>query len=89
MTRCSLPPKILVRHGNVRLAIDAMFINNNLFLITNSQNLHFETAAELIKDTRQATIINSSYKSDHSRGLKIHVILGDGLFEHMGKRNKY
>jgi len=21
--------------------------------------------------------------------LKIHVILGDGLFEHMGKRNKY
>jgi len=40
----NVPPEIMERHRDVTLAIDTMFINKILFMITMPCNIYFGTA---------------------------------------------
>jgi len=75
----NLPNELLVEHGNVTIAIDIMYINEILFMMTTSCTIHFSTA-EMIKNETKSTIIKSIQQiidTYHGRGLRVKHVLGD------------
>ena len=77
-----LPDGLLEEHGNVTLAVDIMYINKNLFMMTISRATHFRTA-EMIKNEKTTimTLLKQIINTYHARGFKVLHILADGQFE--------
>jgi len=82
-----LPAEMLEKYGGITLAVDIMYTNVIIFVMTMSWAIHFGTA-ELIKNEKISTImialkqVIGAYKA---RGFQICHILVDGQFEHARK----
>ena len=83
ITWTQVPEDILQRHGNMTLAIDIMAINEILFVISISRDIHFGTA-ELIPNKTKKTLLVSMQqiiRAYHARGFRVTNVLADGGFE--------
>jgi len=80
-----IPQEIMEKHGEIILAIDIMFINKILFVMTISRNIHFGTT-ELVNDMKNNTLVTSIeqvIQAYQTGGFKIKAILANGQFKHI------
>ena len=80
-----VPPDILSRYQNLTVAIDIMYFDRILFLLTITRVIHFYTV-EKINNCENRTILDCLRKvlnMYQTRGFSVQFILGDDKFRHM------
>ena len=83
-----VPPDILLRHGQVSIAIDIMFVNKVPFLISHSRSLRFGIVSHIInrKLDTVGEALQAMVEVYTTRGFKINQIYADYEFEKLRPR---
>jgi len=78
-----VPAEILEGDRNVTLAVDVMFSNKVVYVLTTSRNIHFATVKDMTCMTITTPYLEQVVKAYHNRGTKLFNMLGDGQFKHI------